>query len=128
MWLVAHGRCWTADRLAKKGLPHTQRCLLCDQEEETFNHPLVTCVFTWEVWFTALRSVGLQYLAPRHDSPSFDEWWEGAILALDGRSNKGLIILGAWAIWNHHNRFDFNGAQPNISVLINGIKDELHLW
>jgi len=30
MWLVAHNRCWTADRLAKQGLPHHDRCLLCD--------------------------------------------------------------------------------------------------
>lgn len=30
MWLVAHGRCRTADRLAKKGLPHPHRCLVCD--------------------------------------------------------------------------------------------------
>jgi len=32
MWLVAHDRCWTADRLATKGLPHPEHCLLCDQE------------------------------------------------------------------------------------------------
>jgi hypothetical protein len=104
MWFVAHGRCWIADRLAKKGLAHPQRCLLCDQEE-TLNHLLVSCVVTWEVWFITLRSVGLQHLTPRHDSSSFDEWWEGAILALAGPTNKGLIkglnsliILGAWTI------------------------------
>jgi hypothetical protein len=28
MWLVAHNRCWTADRLAKRGLPHHDRCLM----------------------------------------------------------------------------------------------------
>jgi hypothetical protein len=26
--LVAHDRCWTADRLAKRGLPHPQFCTL----------------------------------------------------------------------------------------------------
>ena len=30
MWLVAHNRCWTADRLARRGLPHPDRCLLCE--------------------------------------------------------------------------------------------------
>jgi hypothetical protein len=38
IWLVAHNRCWTADRLAKKGLNHPHRCPLCDQEDETLNH------------------------------------------------------------------------------------------
>jgi hypothetical protein len=57
---MAHGRRWTADQLAKEGLPNPQRCLLCDQDEETLNHLLVSCVFTREVWFNILRSVGLQ--------------------------------------------------------------------
>jgi hypothetical protein len=42
MWLVTHHRCWTADRLVKKGLPHPQNSLLCDQEDETLNHLLVS--------------------------------------------------------------------------------------
>jgi hypothetical protein len=45
MWLVAHQRCWTADRLAKRGLPHPDCCPLCDQEEENIQHLLVGCVF-----------------------------------------------------------------------------------
>jgi len=45
MWLVTHDRCWTADRLAGQGLPHPAQCPLCDQEEETINHLLVSCVF-----------------------------------------------------------------------------------
>jgi hypothetical protein len=44
MWLVAHNKCWTADRLEKKGLPHLTRCPLCDQEPETMNYLLVGCV------------------------------------------------------------------------------------
>ena len=51
MWLVAHGRCWTAGRLAKKGLPHPHKCLLCHQEE-TLNHLLVSCVFSQQAWFS----------------------------------------------------------------------------
>jgi hypothetical protein len=38
LWLVAHNRCWTADRLARRNLPHLDRCSLCDQEEETIHH------------------------------------------------------------------------------------------
>ncbi|WVZ81464.1 hypothetical protein U9M48_028839 [Paspalum notatum var. saurae] len=35
MWLVLHNRCWTADRLARRNLPHPAACPLCDQQEET---------------------------------------------------------------------------------------------
>jgi hypothetical protein len=44
MWLVAHQRCWTADWLAKRGLPHPDFCPLCDQEEENIQHLLVGCL------------------------------------------------------------------------------------
>jgi hypothetical protein len=101
MWLVAHGRC-SADRLAKKGLPHPQFCPLCDQEEETLNHLLVSCVFSREVWFQIMKSVGLQHLAPNLESSSFEDWWEGVAAVPADPAYKGLhkglnslIILGA---------------------------------
>jgi hypothetical protein len=131
----AHGRCWTTDRLAKKGLPHPQFCPLCDQEEETLNHLLVSCVLSREVWFQIMKSVGLQHLASNLENSSFEDWWEGVdVVSVDSAYNglhKGLnslIILGAWAIWNHRNRCVFNGVQPSSSMVINWVKEESHLW
>ncbi|ONM62498.1 Tudor/PWWP/MBT superfamily protein [Zea mays] len=63
--LVAHMRCWTADRLAKKGMDHPTRCLLCDQEAESLDHLVVSCVFTRDFWFHLLRPFGLESLAPQ---------------------------------------------------------------
>jgi hypothetical protein len=75
MWLVAHQRCWTADRLAKRGLPHPDCCPLCDQEEENIQHLLVGCVFARDFWFHLLHFVGLTAVAPQPvDSSSV--WWE----------------------------------------------------
>jgi hypothetical protein len=50
IWLEAKNQCWTADRFAKKGLPHPSRCLFCDQEQEDIQHILTTCVLTKEFW------------------------------------------------------------------------------
>jgi len=44
MWLPIRNRCWTADRLQKGGLPHPECCPLCDQEEQTAQHILTSCV------------------------------------------------------------------------------------
>jgi hypothetical protein len=38
MWLVAHRKVWTADRLQKRGMDHPERCPLCDQDQETLDH------------------------------------------------------------------------------------------
>ena len=45
LWTAALNRIWTADRLARKGLPHPAACPLCDQAEESADHLLVACVF-----------------------------------------------------------------------------------
>jgi hypothetical protein len=46
IWLVEHDRCWTADRLARRGLDHPDCLPLCDQDDESINHLLVSCVFS----------------------------------------------------------------------------------
>ena len=62
MWLVAHNRCWTADRLAKRGLPHPERCPLCDQAEETISRLLVGVVFARQVWASIFQLLGIVQL------------------------------------------------------------------
>jgi hypothetical protein len=46
LWLTSHKRCWTIDHLACQGLPHPDKCPLCDQEDENIDHLLVSCVFS----------------------------------------------------------------------------------
>lgn len=57
MWLAALDRCWTADKLARRGLDHPEHCLLCDRDEESVNHLLIQCVFSRSVWFSVLSMV-----------------------------------------------------------------------
>lgn len=68
LWLVAHNRCWTADRLARLGLPHPEHCSFCDQEDETIQYILCTCVFSQQFWHQLLRRFGLPDLAPQSTS------------------------------------------------------------
>jgi hypothetical protein len=82
-----------------------------------------------------MKSVGLRHLAPNLACSSFEDWWEGVVAAPVDPTNKGLnkglnslIIIGAWAIWNHRNRCVFNGVQPSPNMVINWVKDESHLW
>jgi hypothetical protein len=75
MWLVAHKRCWTTDRLSHRGLPHPALFPLCDQEKEDIQHLLVTYVFARQFWFWMLRLVGLVALTPQPHESSFIDWW-----------------------------------------------------
>jgi len=131
MWLVAHNRCWTADRLAKRGLPHPERCPFCDQAEETIEHLLISCVFSRQVWYNILHKVGLQDLSPQPDDNSFDAWWARTNSGVDDQTKENLnsiIIVGAWSIWNHRNRCVFDGIQPSLNSVLVSVKDEFLLW
>ena len=117
--MVAHNKCRTADRLARRGLPHPEYCPLCDQEEETIDHLLVHCVFAREFWFNLFRQVGLQSSSPQPTELSFHAWWEKASSStadeLMRQGINSLIILGAWTIWSHRNGCVFYGAAPNLA-------------
>ena len=131
MWLVAHNRCWTADRLAKRGLPHPDQCLLCDQEEEDIQHLLVGCVFSRDFWFSLLSRFGFAALAPQPSDQSFDNWWRKVDSAASGDFRLGLnslVILGAWSIWRHRNDCVFNGATPNVNLALALAREEAHWW
>ena len=42
-WLAVRERLWTADRLARRNLPHTRTCQLCCQHDEDTSHMLLGC-------------------------------------------------------------------------------------
>ena len=131
MWFVTHKRCWTADRLAKRGLPHPVKCLLCDQEEEDIHHLLVGCVFSRCFWFSLLSHLGFAALAPLPSDQSFDNWWrkfDGAATRDLRRGLNCFVILGAWSIWRHRNDCVFNGVTPNVSLALALTREEAHWW
>jgi hypothetical protein len=72
--VACHNRCWTADQLARNGLPHPACYPLCDREE-TINHLLISCTFARKFWFHLLHKVGPNNLSPQQDEISFDNWW-----------------------------------------------------
>ena len=77
-----------------------------------------------------LPRVGIQALSPLQDEPSFNEWWAKAESRMDGSHKKGLnslIILGAWTIWNHHNRCVFYGT-PNVAEALLFSSEEQRYW
>ena len=110
IWLASLNRCWTADRLARRGLDHPDHPL-CDQEDETIQHILTSCVFAREIWFRVLSLVGLQQLTPSQDDLVFQEWWRLALTRVSEQQQKGFnssVILVAWWLWKHHNACVFD--------------------
>ena len=101
LWLVAHWRCWTTDRLEKRGLPHPTYCVFCDQLEETVDHILIGCLESLQLWWTVLSSPGLPQCFPS-DADSFFEWHCSCRLKVPREHRRGfntIVTLGGWSIW-----------------------------
>ena len=124
-------KCWTADKLAKRGLPHPDACPLCDQVEENIQHLLVGCVFSRQLWFSIFQTLKLTQLAPNILDSSFPKWWRKTTKLVPKEKRQGLnslIILIAWEIWKHRNTCVFENERPCISVLIIKIVENCRLW
>nr|XP_020191500.1 uncharacterized protein LOC109777266 [Aegilops tauschii subsp. strangulata] len=131
LWLAFQGRCWTADRLARRGLAHAPLCLLCDQEPETMAHLLTGCVFSRQTWHEVLSWLRVPNMPLPGPGLCFRDWFaqsvEDAPTALR-RGLASLIILTAWRIWKARNACVFNGATPSIPLLVHDIKEDARNW
>ncbi|WVZ94059.1 hypothetical protein U9M48_040001, partial [Paspalum notatum var. saurae] len=130
IWLAINNRCWTSDRLAKRGLPHQSACPFCDQQE-TINHLLSSCVLAREVWAEVLRSFNLSVVQPPDSSSSFNSWWKHAARSLLGSLRGGfnsLVILVSWELWKHRNACVFEGGRPNVQAVLLSVTEEGRLW
>lgn len=127
-WLAIKHRCWTPDRLARRGLPHKDACPLCDQHDETITHLLINCVFAKQIWHwfrVDTRRIGFE--------PRIDETLEDWCIRQDQdpehrRTTRAKCLLGLWMIWKHRNDVIFNGAMPSVSACIDQIEKEGGLW
>jgi hypothetical protein len=104
--------------------------LLCDQEEETMQHLMTTCPFSWQIWHDILAWLRMTCQPPDQQS-NLAEWWPIAKQSIPKSMRKGLApitLLVPWMIWKHRNDSVFNGAQPSATRLIEQIKKEAALW
>ena len=73
-WLATRNRCWTADRLQRRQLPHPSACPFCDQLPETLDHLLLGCVLARQVWAKIMHTWVRPDLTPCADSNLVELW------------------------------------------------------
>ena len=127
-WLAIKDRCWTLDRLARRGLLHQDTCPFCDQHGETLDHILVSCVFTREVWHLVHMATDRPDLAPRIDEPLKEQCIWTELAHANRRTTRAICILGLWELWKHRNGIVFDGASPSTNHVIERINTEGKIW
>ncbi|PNT61457.1 hypothetical protein BRADI_5g15442v3 [Brachypodium distachyon] len=128
VWLACRGHCWTADRLARRGLDHPARCPLCDQDQECVSHLLLGCSVARLICWQVLILWGRPEWLPRSDA-SILEWWPS--IPLVGKERKDFetsSTLVYWSIWKHRNSIVFDHARVDVVQLLHSIGIEAKAW
>lgn len=127
-WLAIRNRCWTSDRLARRGLPHQAACPFCDQHDETMDHLLVTCVFAREIWLWVLTAAGRQAVVAT-SSETLQSWCIRQEQVQDHRrTTRAITLLVSWELWKHRNGIVFDGVTPSTMTVIERINTEGRVW
>lgn len=129
-YLASVNRCWTADRLARRGLPHEPACVLCSQHTEDLHHLLVGCVFTRVTWHGILSWCCPETAAPDGTLGFFD-WLSRSLLPMTPDRRRGLSTIAsltAWSLWRHRNAVIFDKIVPSSTSLIAAIQEEARSW
>ena len=104
-WLFIRNRVWTADRLARRGLPHNDKCTFCNSNEENAQHLFIGCAISNIIWSKVLTWTNLQMLTP-NTNDTLQRWWQEARMRTTGTRRKKLdsiTILTTWLLWKERN-------------------------
>jgi hypothetical protein len=126
--MVNNGRCWTADRLARRRLPCPAACPLCDQAPETLQHLLLGCVVAQEIWVWTLNLWDRLPWLPPADAKILQWWTSRPCPKATQRDLWTSIILLFWCIWRHRNDVVFNGARPDVEAIKTRVREEYSSW
>ena len=129
-WLANQDRCWTAERLARHGLQHYPRCLLCDQQPETMRHLLLECPLARQAWHETLAWLRIPAPIPTQEL-SLTDWWNHAkedTPPILRKALKSVALLVPWMVWKHRNSCVFDNTTPSLSTLLDSIQDEARSW
>ena len=128
-WLALRNKCWTSDRLSRRGLPHQDKCPLCDQEEETIDHVLLACVFAMTMWAAVCTTlVKPEWMPTPQDSLQSWLCTKQRMNTMATKDLHAILLLALWELWKHRNAIVFDGARPSIDQLLQRVRDEGVVW
>ncbi|CAM0952104.1 unnamed protein product [Alopecurus aequalis] len=127
LWLLLQNRLWTSDRLAARGWPHNDNCVLCDQVLESANHLFPNCPFVKEVWH-GFSSTHVNAAAIGGRSSTITGWWRKISRYRKKKETKSQVtaaVYVAWHIWKERSRRIFESCSCSPMGLVVQIRADL---
>ncbi|XP_019241488.1 PREDICTED: uncharacterized protein LOC109221461 [Nicotiana attenuata] len=125
--LIAHGKLYTKDRLAKWGIVNNMICPLCESEDESREHLFFLCKYSESVWSRLLKWQGIRR---KHMGWIMEqEWVERYARGKNGSADIYRMTLAAcvYAIWQERNLRVFQNKKRDAEWLTRSIVQDVHV-
>ncbi|KAL9677221.1 hypothetical protein QQ045_005449 [Rhodiola kirilowii] len=103
-------------------------CLLCNLEQESVDHLLLHCPWSWKLWAICISWWGASWVIPGSAKCLLESW----LIAGASKSYKrvwktlGYVIL--WSIWEERNKRCFQGKKRPVEEIGELVKMRLAWW
>ena len=127
-WEAAWGRVLTLDQLKRRGMTFTNRCFMCEEEEETIDHLLIHCKIAKMLWDLLLSIVGISWVFSNTVLHTLIAW-QGAVV---GKKRKKIWLAAPlclfWNLWRARNRLVFENEAPSVQRIKANFVTNLWSW
>ncbi|KAL8114965.1 hypothetical protein AgCh_021696 [Apium graveolens] len=107
--------------LAQKYVPVLKVCPVCNVEEKTIIHALVTCPFANQCWQRVIPDVQQEF------GRGFEGWLEKVMNSIN-KDRRVVVVTVCWAIWKARNEKHWNKKQVSLNDLLAPAKIYLNQW
>ncbi|KAL9674957.1 hypothetical protein QQ045_003156 [Rhodiola kirilowii] len=103
-------------------------CVLCGSAQESSDHLLIHCAWSWRVWTDGLRWWGTNWVAPGTAQMLLESWELSGSSKTSKRLWKILCYAILWSIWEERNRRCFQNRKRSEEEVGELVKARVAWW
>ncbi|CAM8966313.1 unnamed protein product [Rhodiola kirilowii] len=131
IWRVYEGGLLTKLALLRRRVLRKEEdlmCVLCEKEQESADHLLIHCEWSWKLWTTSIDWWGACWVAPETSKALLESWAIGGNSKSYKRVWRTLGYAIMWSIWEERNIRIFQNKKRKVEESGELVKVRLAWW
>ncbi|KAL9684871.1 hypothetical protein QQ045_022313 [Rhodiola kirilowii] len=103
-------------------------CVLCRFEQETTDHMLIHCDWSWRLWASCFSWWGSEWVMPQTVICLLESWEAGGMTKAYNRYWKTMCYAIIWSIWEERNKRCFQDQRRSVVEVGDLVKTRVAWW